>query len=324
MRILTGIKPSGILHVGNFFGSIKQLLDYPQEGNEIFAFIANAHALTSPTMHDNYQQYSKSLLAGYLACGIDPEKICIYKQTDIPETFQLSWILNCFCTKGVMDRAHAYKAYQDTHGQDSISIGVYTYPVLMAADILGAGANVVPVGPDQKQHVEICRDLAIKVNHHMDKRDASNCHFTVPDAQICTTQNVIGLDSRKMSKSYNNTISLFEENDTIRKLVYGIKTDSSMPTDPKEKETLFELYSLFASQEEIAALAHKYQTGIGWAEVKKITTEKVQAFIEPIRTKYNDYMQKDQELNEILDHSGRKVRKITQEILQKTMDGIGL
>ncbi len=326
MRILTGIKPTGILHIGNYFGSIKQLLTYQNHTNdEIFAFIANAHALTNPISRSSYEMYTKSLLAGYLASGINPKKVCIYKQTDIPETFELSWILMCFCTKGVLDRAHAYKSFKDNQkdNDSGIGAGVYTYPILMAADILGTDCDIVPVGIDQKQHVEICRDLAIKINHHITSQGLQNV-FKVPEIQIEQEQSIIGIDGRKMSKSYDNTIGLFEDEQTLHKLIFGIKTDSSGVAESKVQETLFQLYSIFASEQEIAELGYKYVTGIGWGEVKKIVFQKINDFISPIREKYKYYMTQDKQMEDILKYGADKVRPITQQILHNALHGIGL
>lgn len=322
MRIFTGIKPTGLLHLGNYFGSIKQLLDYQQSSDhEIFAFIANAHALTIPLEAATHALYAKSLIATYLAAGIDPNRICLYLQTDIPETFELSWILTCFCTKGVLDRSHAYKAAQDSQ-HEAVGMGIYSYPILMAADILGADADIVPVGPDQKQHVEICRDLAIKVNHHLTSQGLPAA-FKVPEIQIEMEQSIIGLDGRKMSKSYDNTIKLTDTPEQIKKLIYGIKTDSSGMTEPKALDTLFEIYSLVATDAEKAVLASKYQTGIGWAQVKATVYEKVNKFITPIREKYEYYMQQDDELARILAQGAAKARPVIQQTLYRAKHALG-
>lgn len=326
MRIFTGIKPTGILHIGNYFGSIKQLLDYQSSmspKDEILAFIANAHSLTSVGKRSDYEWHIKNLIAGMLASGIDPDKICLYKQTDIPETFELSWLLTCFCTKGVLDRSHAYKAYKDSVNNDeAIGMGVYSYPILMSADILGVAADVVPVGPDQKQHIEICRDLAIKINNHLSQQKSS-FYLKVPEISIQMTQSIVGLDGRKMSKSYNNTISLFESSESLRKLVYGIKTDSSAPNETKTPETLFNLYSIFSTKDELTQLEQKYQTGIGWAEVKKIVYNKIEGFVSPIRHKHSYYMQRDSELTSILRNGAAKVRPITQNITHNLLTNLG-
>ena len=327
MRIFTGIKPTGVLHIGNYFGSIKQLLDYQTNTkDEIIAFIANAHALTVPVTRAEYELHIKNLLAGYLAAGIDPERICLYKQTDVPEIFELAWLLACFCTKGVLDRAHAYKAYKDAkdNQDDIMGVGIYTYPILMAADILGAGADIVPVGPDQKQHVEICRDLAIKINHHISANNHGGFALSIPEPRIQQEQNIIGLDGRKMSKSYSNTIGLFESTEALKKLIYGIKTDSSSPKEPKSPETLFQLYEIFATTDEIEQLAHKYQTGIGWAEVKQIVYDKIEEFIAPIRAKHAYYMEHEQGLQHILKMGANKIRPITQNITDQLLHHLGL
>ncbi len=319
MRILTGIKPTGLLHLGNYFGSIKQLLDYQQATNqaehEIFAFIANAHALTTPLEAKMHAFYTKSLLSTYLACGIDPNKICLYLQTDISETFELAWLLTCFCTKGVLDRSHAFKAAQDNQNE-AVGMGIYSYPILMAADILGVDVNIVPVGPDQKQHIEICRDLAIKINHHLESQGLQSA-FVVPDIQIEMEQSITGLDGRKMSKSYDNTIKLTDTPEQIKKLIYGIKTDSSGMNEPKALDTLYELYALFATDAEKVELASKYQTGIGWAQVKATVYDKVNAFITPIREKYEYYMLQDELLEQILLQGAQKARPIIQNTLYR-------
>jgi len=257
---LTGIKPTGAPHLGNYLGSIKPALELAKNSNiDAYYFIADYHSLTS--VHSGTQLSSDiyDVAATWLACGLDPDKVAIYKQSDIPEILELNWILSCFCAKGLMNRAHAYKAKVSENNNDGrdldhgINIGLYCYPVLMAADILILNSDVVPVGADQLQHVEIARDLANAFNHHYGEI------IKLPTAQERGDKLVVGLDGRKMSKSYNNTIPLLVSEKKLRKMIMKIVTDSLPPEAPKDPKNsaIMDLYRMFASASEIKSLENQ-------------------------------------------------------------------
>ena len=317
--ILTGIKPTGDLHIGNFFGSIQQILEFSEQDVNLFLFIADGHALTFPRDAVTQNKDIWNILAAYLACDIDPNQVCIYKQTDVRAVFELSWILTCFCNKGLLNRSHAYKAVLDsgtTEGE--VGLGLYTYPVLMAADILAIESDIVPVGADQKQHVEICRDLAQSVNYYIQTQGLKNDiqsevngeadGLVIPDVMISETPTVPGLDGRKMSKSYGNVIPLFANNDELKKLIFGIATDSTPLGQKMEKENLYEVYKLFANEDEIKRIEDLYTTGAGWKKVKDTVLEKVISFVEPKREKFLTFRNNQEELQKILNKGAEKAR----------------
>ena len=264
MRILSGIQPSGSLHIGNYCGMIRQMIDFQSKG-QLFCFIANLHALTSVTDGKLLKQYIDQAFIDFLALGIDPEKSVLWVQSDIPEINELAWYLSNVTPVGLLERSHSYK--------DKLAKGIppntglFYYPVLMAADILAVQTNLVPVGKDQKQHVEITRDIAIRFNN------AYGDIFTIPEPHIPEQVAVVpGIDGQKMSKSYNNYIEIFGEEKAIQKKVMSIKTDSTPVESPKNPDTcnVFALYKLFATKEQTEALAAKYRAGgMGYGEAKK-------------------------------------------------------
>ncbi|MCI5797394.1 MAG: tryptophan--tRNA ligase [Firmicutes bacterium] len=325
-RILTGIKPTGIPHIGNYFGAIKPAIDMSKNENyDCLYFIADYHALNIIKNKEDFEKYTYIIAATWLACGLDPNKVIFYKQSDLPEVFELNWILSNVTAKGLLNRAHAYKACVEKNletGNDpdyGINMGLYNYPVLMAADILLMNSNKVPVGQDQKQHLEIARDIAIAFNNIYGK-----C-FVLPQDLISETLGTLpGLDGRKMSKSYGNTITLFDDENTLKKQINRIVTDSKMPGEPKDTNcTLFQIYSLFASDEQKAEMKEKFENGIGWGEAKKQTFELINSYISPMREKYNYYMSNTQLIDQILQDGAKKARAIASDTLARVRKLIG-
>lgn len=327
--VLTGVKPTGMPHLGNYMGAIKPAIDMASKaGKESWLFIADYHSLTA--LHDantmNHMIYE--VAATWLACGLDPEKTVIYRQSHIPELFELNWILACVSPKGLMNRAHAYKAKvqenQEQNREDldhGVNMGLYTYPILMSADILMFNATHVPVGQDQVQHVEIARDLAEKFNRTFGD------FITLPNAVVSgEVKTVPGIDGRKMSKSYDNHIPLFEDSKKMRKRVMKIVTDSTPPEEPKDPNNslLFDLYKLFATQEEIEILRGKYEQGIGWGYVKEDLFQVLERKFSPLREKYNDLMNNKDEIDRILNHGAERARAVASKNLQQLRKAIGL
>lgn len=325
-RILTGIKPTGIPHLGNYFGAIKPAIEMSKaEEFDCLYFIADYHALNTIKNKELFSEYTYVIAATWLACGLDPEKVIFYKQSDLPEVFELNWILSNVTAKGLMNRAHAYKASVDANlkeGEDpdhNINMGLFNYPILMAADILLMNSTRVPVGQDQKQHVEIARDIANSFNNTFGK-----C-FILPEEHISkSVGTLVGLDGRKMSKSYNNTITLFGEENALKKQINKIVTDSKMPGEEKDINcTLFQIYSLFANEEQIENMKAQFKAGIGWGEVKKQTFELINSHLAPMREKYNYYMNNKNLIDEILTAGAEKARKIASSVLSKARKLIG-
>lgn len=328
--VLTGIKPTGKPHIGNYLGAIKPALSQSSlENTRSLLFIADYHSLTSMHKAEELKLATYEVAATWLACGLDPDKIILYRQSDIPEIFELAWILSCFTPKGFMNRAHAYKARisenQDAGKSDldfGVNMGLYFYPVLMSADILLFDTDSVPVGEDQIQHVEFARDIAQKINHNYKKEV-----LKLPKASIQDSVKTIqGLDGRKMSKSYNNTIPLFESEKKLRKLIMKIVTDSLPPEAPKETQnnTIFNLYKEFATIDEVQELKLRYEKGIGWGEAKQALFEVINREIEPFREKYNDYMENPSKLDDILNQGAIKARKIATDKINLLRQTIGV
>lgn len=326
-RILTGIKPTGYAHIGNYFGAIKPAIELSKEEKfDCFYFIADYHALTTLKTREEMKEYTYNIACTWLACGLDPEKVVFYKQSDIPEVFELNWILSNVTAKGLMNRAHAYKACvekNETAGEDrdaGVNMGLYNYPILMAADILLFDANYVPVGLDQKQHIEIARDIANNFNNKYGQT------LVEPDGYIqedfCT---LVGLDGRKMSKSYGNTIQLFTSEDVLRKTINRVVTDCRLPGEPKDLDcTVYKLYKLFASAEQTEQFGKKLLEGLGWGDAKKELFEVVDKFIKPMREKYFYFMEHKDEVDKILASGAEKARYVARKTLSKVRKRIGV
>ncbi|MCH2534161.1 MAG: tryptophan--tRNA ligase [Bdellovibrionales bacterium] len=328
--VLTGIKPTGKPHIGNYLGAIMPALKQANSSDtRTLLFIADYHSLTSMHKAEELKAATFEVAATWLACGLDPDKVIIYRQSDIPEIFELSWILSCFTPKGFMNRAHAYKARvqenQEAGKSDldfGVNMGLYLYPVLMSADILLFDTDTVPVGEDQVQHVEFARDIAQKINHNYKKE-----LLKLPKASIQDSVKTIpGLDGRKMSKSYGNTIPIFETEKKLRKLIMKIVTDSLPPEAPKDPSTstIFHLYKEFASEKEIAELKALYEKGIGWGEAKQHLFEAVNKEITPLREKYNELCENPQQVEDILQEGAKKARLIAKDKISLLRQTLGL
>lgn len=335
-RILTGITTTGIPHLGNYVGAIRPAIQAVQNADDdAFFFLADYHGIIKCFDPDEIHRSTKAIAATWIACGLDPKKVTFYRQSDIPEISELAWILNCSCTKGLMNRAHAYKASvdinlakEDTDADFGISMGLFSYPVLMSADILMFNATHVPVGKDQIQHIEMARDIAGTFNFKYKEL------FTLPTAAVDeNTPLLTGLDGRKMSKSYGNTIPLFGDGNptvdpqkALKKAIGQIVTNSQAPEEPKNPNecNIFEIYKAFAAPDEINALAEHYRRGIGWGEAKEILFNKIDGEIAPMREKYAYLMANPKELEEILQMGAVKARRVAQKQLDKTRRAIGI
>lgn len=327
--VLTGIKPSGTPHIGNWLGAIRpglELANLPD--TQAVYFIADYHALIS--VHDAaaLRRMTYDVAATWLALGLDPSRTLIYRQSDIPEILELSWILSCFTTKGWMNKAHAYKAAVErnqSEGLDDVDVGVniglYTYPVLMAADILLFDTDLVPVGKDQVQHIEIARDIALRVNH------LYGDVLRLPQAHTSEHVAVLpGLDGRKMSKSYDNVIGLFLPPKQLRKVINRIVTDSTPPEAPKDPEAshIFQIYRAVATPEQAQALAERYRTGIGWGEAKAELFEVLEAALAPARERYAALMADTAQIDRILADGAARARVVARATLSRVRSAIGV
>lgn len=325
---LTGIKPTGAPHIGNYLGAIKPALELSDK-YEARYFIADYHALN--TIHDPelMRDYTYEIAATWIACGLDPDKVMLYRQSDVPETFELSTFLMAFTAKGLMNRAHAYKAAVQRNEEaesdvdSGINMGLYTYPVLMAADILLFDTDIVPVGKDQKQHVEITADVAQSINFiYKDEL------LRVPTAISSETTALIpGMDGRKMSKSYGNTIPLFLPKKKFRKMIMKIVTNSQEVEEKKDPETcnVFALYKLFATEAQQDELRQRYLAGgMGWGEAKQALFEVMDEQIAPMREKYDSLMADKTYLDKILDEGAKKARAVASQTIARLRKASGL
>ncbi|MGB0224707.1 MAG: tryptophan--tRNA ligase [Marinobacterium sp.] len=328
-RVLTGITTTGTPHIGNYLGAIKPAIEATLNPNtNSFFFLADYHALIKCHDPERVAQSTREIAATWLALGLDTDKATFYRQTDIPEIPELTWILTCMCSKGLMNRAHAYKASVDANRDagsedldDGITMGLFSYPILMAADILMFNAHKIPVGKDQIQHIEMARDIAGKFNHTYEEL------FALPEAQVDEeTQLIPGLDGRKMSKSYDNTIPLFAPTDQLRKLINQIKTDLREPGEPKDVDnsTIFQLYNLFANKDESATMRSAFENGIAWGEAKRELFEFLDAKLSAPRERYNELMNNLDAVEAELHKGAEKARAEAAPLLEKVRIAAGI
>jgi len=327
--VLTGITTTGTPHLGNYAGAIRPAIEASKDENvRPFYFLADYHALIKCQDPSRVRQSSLEIAATWLALGLDTSNAVFYRQSDVPEIPELCWMLSCVTAKGLMNRAHAYKASvaenEEAGGNDAdkgINMGLFGYPVLMAADMLLFNANKVPVGKDQIQHIEMARDIASRFNHIYGE------HFAIPEAVVDEhAATILGLDGRKMSKSYNNTIPLFETEKKFKKLINKIKTNSLEPGEPKETEgcTLFGIYKAFAREDEVAEIRQRYAEGIAWGEMKKVLFEKINEEIAPARERYQALMEAPEHIEEQLQEGAAKAREITVPFMQSVREAVGI
>lgn len=331
-RVLTGITTSGTPHLGNYAGAIRPAVQSStQSGVDAFFFLADYHALIKCDEPARIARSRLEIAATWLAAGLDPERVTFYRQSDIPEIPELCWMLTCVTPKGLMNRAHAYKAAVDANTakavepDDGVTMGLFSYPVLMAADILLFNAHRVPVGRDQIQHLEMARDIAQRFNHLYGRGEAL---FVLPEVQIDDEVATLpGLDGRKMSKSYNNTIPLFEGGpQALRAAVSRIVTDSRQPGEPKDAEGshLYTLYRAFASSDEAASFRSALEGGLGWGEAKQALCERIEAQIGPMRAQYAQLMAHPAQIDEILRAGAVKARRLATPFMERLREAVGL
>ncbi|MEK9649814.1 MAG: tryptophan--tRNA ligase [Gammaproteobacteria bacterium] len=326
-RILTGITTTGIPHLGNFLGAIKPALEFQSSKSETYFFLADYHAIIKQQDPQQIVDSVKSVALAWLACGLDPNQSKIYRQSDVPEITELQWILNCVTAKGLMNRSHAYKdavaknIELNTDEDKSITMGLFSYPVLMSADILMFNATKVPVGSDQLQHLEMTRDIALRFNHIYGET------FSIPEAIVHdTTKTIPGLDGRKMSKSYGNIIPLLSDEKTLYKSIKKIVTNSLEPGVPKEYKgcNLFNIFSAFASPDEIMEMKQAYKGGIGWGEAKERVFINLNQILLPIRDKYFSLLESPSIIQDVLEAGAGKVRPQAKLLLSEIKDKIGI
>ena len=324
---LTGIKPTGPPHVGNYLGMIKPALELAQEHQALY-FLADYHALTTVKNRDRLIQLTYEVVAAWIALGLDPDKVIFYRQSDIIEVFELTWILDCFAAKGLLNRAHAYKAVVDENlkaGRDpdkQINMGLFNYPVLMAADILLYGSHIVPVGLDQKQHLEMARDIAIAFN-----KNYGNI-LVLPEASIKEeVMTIPGTDGRKMSASFNNTLPVFAPPKELRQRVMRIVTDSKRPEDSKDPEScnVFAIYRHFAAPDAVESTRQRYiQGGLAYGELKGELFDLLESTFGSAREKYQELLADRGEIDRILMKGGEEARTIAMPIMERVRQAVGV
>ena len=323
-RILTGITTTGTPHIGNYLGAIKPAIKMASEFDESFYFLADYHAIIKNSNSNEIGDSVKNIALAWIASGLDIEKSFFYRQSDVPEILELSWVLNCVTAKGLMNRSHAYKAATALNTKDEdkgITMGLFSYPVLMAADILMFDATHVPVGADQNQHIEMTRDIAARFNHTYEKI------FELPEAIIESEKDIVlGIDGRKMSKSYGNIIPLLSTEKALKKSIAKIVTNSLEPGEPKDTDgcSVFSLYSHFASKNELLELADDYKNGISWGDAKNKLFSLVNNEISPIRERYEEFSTNDKLLNELLHEGSLKARVMAKEKIAVVRELIGI
>jgi tryptophanyl-tRNA synthetase len=327
-RFLTGITTTGTPHLGNYVGAIRPAVQASRRpGTENFYFLADYHALIKCDEPARIQRSTLEIAACWVAAGLDPDRVFFYRQSDIPEIPELTWLLTCVTGKGLLNRAHAYKAAVDkntasgTDADADVTAGLFMYPVLMAADILMFKAHKIPVGRDQVQHIEMARDIAQSFNHLYGE------HFVAPEAAIDESVAMLpGLDGRKMSKSYDNIIALFAPREQIRKQIAGIVTDSRAPGEPKDVEgsALFQIYQAFASAQETDSLRKAYADGISWGDAKQLLFERIDQEIAPMREQYNALLANPAQLENILRAGAGKARALATPFMSELRHAVGL
>ncbi|MDK2776120.1 MAG: tryptophan--tRNA ligase [Pseudomonadota bacterium] len=330
-RVLTGITTTGTPHLGNYVGAIRPAIAASRDTtNETFYFLADYHALIKSQDPAAVHQSGMEIAATWLALGLDTDNSTFYRQSDVHEIPELTWILNCVCAKGLMNRAHAYKAAVDANvaeGEDAdkaVTMGLFSYPVLMAADILMFGANKVPVGKDQIQHVEMARDIAQRFNHIFCKKEPL---LVLPDYQVDDNVAVLqGLDGRKMSKSYGNTIPLFLAEKQLKKHINKIKTNLLEPGEAKDPDssTVFQIWQAFATAEQTAEMRQAFADGIGWGDAKKKLFELVNEEVAEARERYNDLLARPQDIEAELQKGAVKARAISKPLLESVREAVGI
>jgi tryptophanyl-tRNA synthetase len=321
MRILSGVQPSGKLHLGNYFGAIGQHMALQDEpGAECYYFIADYHALTTVKDPQRVREYSHEVAVAYLALGLDPSRTVFYRQSDVPEVTELAWMLACVTGMGLLQRAHSYKDKVDKGIVPSV--GLFTYPALMAADILIVKGDLVPVGQDQVQHVEMTQDMAQSFNA------AFSCEVLQrPEWRLSKTPKVPGTDGAKMSKSYGNIIEIFDRGKKLKKSVMGIVTSSAQMGDPlpTEDDTVLELYQLFATEDEMAQMIQDYQAGsIGYGDAKKRLLGKIDAFFAGACEKREELLQHPDRVEDVLREGARRARAVARQTLEECREATGL
>ena len=323
-RILTGITTTGTPHIGNYLGAIKPSLNLATENPESFFFLADYHALIKNKDSQNIKESVKNVALAWLSSGLDTDRSYFYRQSDIKEVTELSWILSTITAKGLMNRAHAYKAATAENKSDEdkgINMGLFSYPILMATDILIFNSTHVPVGADQLQHLEMTRDIAQRFNH------LYKSIFNIPEAIIQEDGKVVpGLDGKKMSKSYNNIIPLLSDEKTLKKSIAKIVTNSLEPGEPKETEncTVFNLFSHFASRQEQEEFKAAYKEGISWGDAKNKLFEAVNSELSPIRERFNELSKDNNLVNDLLDAGAKKVKPLAQDMLGEVRELVGI
>ena len=328
LRFLTGITTTGTPHLGNYVGAIRPSVQASRRaGTQSFYFLADYHALIKCDEPARIQRSTLEIAACWLAAGLDPDQVFFYRQSDIPQIPELTWLLTCVTGKGLLNRAHAYKASVDKNvaaGADpdaDVTAGLFMYPVLMAADIILFNAHKIPVGRDQIQHIEMARDMAASFNHLYGE------HFVLPEAAVDDSVALLpGTDGRKMSKSYDNVIPLFAPPAQMRKQIAAIVTDSRAPGEPKEVEgsALFQIYQAFASEEEAQALRRAYAEGIAWADAKQLLFERIDREIAPMRERYQHLVSHPGELEAILSAGAQKARDLAVPFMARLHHAVGL
>jgi tryptophanyl-tRNA synthetase len=324
MRILSGIQPSGMLHIGNYFGMMRPAIELQKEG-ETFYFIAEYHALTSLRDPKQLRENSRCVALDFLACGLDPERGALFRQTDVPQVTELAWILSTVAPMGLLERAHSYK---DKLARGiAPTVGLFGYPILMAADILVYDSDIVPVGKDQKQHIEITRDLAVKMNETYGSEPDGRI-LKLPEPRIkAETAVVPGIDGQKMSKSYGNNIDIFGDEKETRKRVMSITTDSAPVEAPKDPttSTIFQVFSLVGSKEEIAEMRQRFEKGgTGYGEFKKQLFEKLMQYFAPMRKRRAELLADQSYIDKILARGADRANEVADQVMKRVRSAVGL